>query len=277
MPELPEVETITHQLNKRLKGKTIKSINVLLPKLVKLSLKRFKKIAGGAEIKNVRRRGKLILIELANGYILIIHLKLSGQLIYQSRTKTNPALGKHTHLVYYFTDKSRLLHNDLRQFGFVKLISKSDLNKFLEKEKLGPEPLDKKFNLQVFRKLLARRRKSKIKTLLMDQSFVVGIGNIYANEILFFARVLPVRTVDSLKPDEVKKIYKGIKKILLLAIKKRGTSDRDYLDASGQKGKFKSLLKVYGREGEPCLICKRKIKRIKMGGRSSFFCDKCQK
>lgn len=275
VPELPEVETITSQLNRKIKGKTIKSVNVRLPKLVKYPLKKFKELVSGQRVKKVERRGKLVLIELSQGYFLVIHLKLSGQLIY--RTKKENILGKHTHLVYYFTDQSKLLHNDLRQFGFVKVVPKKELAAFLKKEKLGPEPLEREFILSLFKKKLAQRKKSKIKILLMDQSFVVGIGNIYANEILFSARVLPSRTAGSLKSEEIERIYKGIKKILSLAIKKRGTSDRDYVDARGREGEYVRLLKVYGREGKPCLICKNKIKRIKMGGRSSFVCDKCQK
>ena len=271
MPELPEVETIAKQLNRKIKNKKINKVEVRLEKLLKYSLVKFKKIVIGAEIKKVSRRAKLIIIELSNGYCLIIHLKLTGQLIFNGQEN------KHTHLVYYFTDGSYLIHNDMRQFGFVKVIEKDKLKEYFEKEKFGPEPLNKKFTLELFRTLLNKRKKSKIKILLMDPKFVAGIGNIYSDEILFNAGVLPIRLAESLKLIEIKKIYQEIKEVLTLAIKKKGSSNRDYFDAFGKKGNFVSSQKVYQREGQSCLKCKGQIKRIKIGGRSAHFCPQCQK
>jgi len=271
MPELPEVETIKRQLNRKIKGKKIKDVQVNLPKIVKYPLNKFKKIVKGAEIRNISRRAKLILIELSNNYFLITHLKLTGQLIF------NGAPNKYTHLIYYFTDKSYLIYNDLRQFGFIKLISKKELTDYFDKEKFGPEPLTKEFTLKLFKELLNKRKKSKIKILLMDPKFIAGIGNIYSDEILFSAGVLPFRKVETLNFLEIKKIYQEIKRILILAIKKKGSSNKDYFDALGQKGSFGPLQKVYQKEGQPCFKCKTKIKRIKMGGRSAHFCPKCQK
>ena len=270
MPELPEVETITRQLNKRIKGKKIKKVEVRLVKLVKYPLIKFKKLVVGAKIKSVSRRAKLLIIELSNNYSLVIHLKLTGQLI------LNGEINKHTHLIYYFTDGSCLIHNDLRQFGFVKVVAKKELADFFEKEKFGPEPLDKKFTLNLFKELLNKRKNSKIKSLLMDPKFVAGIGNIYSDEILFYAGVLPTRSASSLGPIEIKKIYQEIKRILVLAIKKRGSSNKDYFDAYGQKGNFVPLIKVYQRQGELCRRCRTKIRRIKIGSRSAHFCPKCQ-
>ncbi|MBU1291922.1 bifunctional DNA-formamidopyrimidine glycosylase/DNA-(apurinic or apyrimidinic site) lyase [Patescibacteria group bacterium] len=270
MPELPEVETIARQLNKRIKGKKIEKVEVHLVKLVKYSLEKFKKIVVGAEIKSVSRRAKLLIIELSSGYSLIIHLKLTGQLI------LNGEINKHTHLIYYFSDKSYLIHNDLRQFGFVKVIEKEKLEEYFEKEKFGPEPLDRKFTLSLFRKILDKRKNSKIKPLLMDPKFVAGIGNIYSDEILFHAIVLPIRIIKTLKSAEIKKIYQEIKRILKLAIEKKGSSNRDYFDAYGQKGNFVPLIKVYQRQGKLCFKCRTKIKRIKIGARSAHFCPKCQ-
>ena len=153
MPELPEVETIRKQLNRALEGKKIKSIDVKLPKLIKHPLKDFRKSICGASIKKATRRGKIIIIELSNGLFLAIHLKLSGQLICLSAGAEAKA-GRHTHIIYNFSDGSRLFHNDLRQFGYVKLFSKKDLNEFLTKENLGPEPLDKKFTFRLFKEQL---------------------------------------------------------------------------------------------------------------------------
>lgn len=269
MPELPEVETIRRQLNRKIKGKKIKKVEVFLSRFVKYPLDKFKKIVQGSRIKDISRRAKLIIIELDNGYCLIIHLKLTGQLIY------NGEKNKHTHLIYHF-DKNKLVHNDLRRFGFVKVVPKKELDKFLEKEGFGPEPLEKKFTLKVFKELL-KKKKGKIKQVLMDQKFIAGIGNLYSDEILFYAKVLPLRKISSLKEDEIKRIFKGIKKILPLAVKKRGSSPDTYLDAVGKKGNYLPLVKVYQRENKPCFVCKTKIKRLKMGGRSAHYCPKCQK
>ncbi len=271
MPELPEVETIKRQLERRIKGKRIKTVEVRLPRFIKLSLAKFKKIVSQAKIKDVSRRAKLLIIELSNGYCLVVHLKLTGQLIFNGKP------GKHTHLIYFFTDGSRLVHNDLRQFGFVKVVPKKELADFLEKEKFGPEPLSKKFTLSLFKELLNKRKNAKIKPLLMDQRFVAGIGNLYADEILFSARVRPIRQAKTLKEKEIKKIYQGIKRILTLAIKRQGSSVEYYLDAKGKKGNYLPLVKVYQRTGQPCFVCQTKIKRLKIGGRSAHFCPKCQK
>lgn len=271
MPELPEVETIKRQLSKKLKGKRIKKAEVRLRKLVRYSLDKFKKIVEGATVIGVSRRAKLLIIGLSSGYNLVIHLKLTGQLIF------NGQADKHSHLIYYFTDGSRLIHNDLRQFGFVKVIPKKELNEFLAKEKFGPEPLEKNFTLHLFRQLLTRKPRTKIKPLLMDQRFIAGLGNIYSDEVLFFAKVRPIRIVKTLKPEEIKKIYQGVRKILPRAIKRQGTSVDMYLTAEGKEGTYASLLKVYGRCDEPCFVCQTKIKRLKLGGRSAHFCPRCQR
>ncbi len=271
MPELPEVETIKKQLHLKIKGKKIKEVKVNLKKLVKYPLKKFKDLIIGSEIEKVTRRAKLIVIELSNGYCLIIHLKLTGQLIF------NGEENKHTHVIYHFADKSYLLHNDMRQFGFVKVVEKDKLEEYFESERFGPEPLSREFTPELFRELLKKRKKGKIKILLMDPKFVAGIGNIYSDEILFGAGVRPTRRAGSLRIKEIESIYKEIIRVLTLATKKKGSSNRDYFDANGKKGFFAPLQKVYQREGEKCFKCKGKVKRIKMGGRSAHFCPKCQK
>jgi len=277
MPELPEVETIKRQLEKMLIGKKIASVEVFLPKLIQgISTPTFKQKIEKIIIKNIWRRAKILIISLSNNFSLLIHLKMTGQLIYHKiyniKQKT-----KYTHIIYHFIDKSVLLHNDLRQFGYVKLINTDKVNALLEnKEKLGPEPLDKNFTLEKFKQLLQKRKTTKIKTLLMDQKFIAGIGNIYSDEILFFAKIRPARPVSALKQDEIKKIYQGIKKILTEAIKLRGSSVENYIDASGKSGEYAQKIKVYGRKGESCPKCKTKIERLKMAGRSAHFCPKCQ-
>ena len=271
MPELPEVETITKQLLKSIKGKTIKKIDVFLPKMVRSDLKQFKKLLIGAKISNIKRRAKLVIIELDNGYNLVIHLKLNGQLIVNG-----PKL-KYTHFIYHFTDKSHLVHNDVRQFGYVKIVSTDKLTDFFKKENFGPEPLQRLFTLNVLQKKLARKPKSKIKLFLLDQKNIAGLGNIYTDEILFFAGVRPTRLVRDLKLKEIEKIYKGIKLILKQAIQHKGTSAAWYLDTQGRKGNFQNILKMYQKKDKPCPACRTKVQRIKMGSRSAHFCPNCQK
>lgn len=278
MPELPEVETIRGQLEKFIVGKKIVKVNVSLPKMVKLSLTKFKKNVLGASIKSIKRRAKILIFELSNGWSMLIHLKMSGRLIFRAKgAKLKPEYEKWNHLIYYFNDGSCIFHNDLRQFGYVKLIETKKLDEFFKKEKFGPEPLDKSFTLQNFSELLEKRPKMKIKQFLLDQQNISGIGNIYSDEILFFARVHPLKKVGELKAGEIKKIFEGIKNILPKALKLRGTSDNDYLDALGEKGEYAARLMVYGREGEKCRKCAGIVQRIKIGSRSAHFCPKCQR
>jgi len=278
MPELPEVETIRNQLEKLIVGKEILKVDVGLPKMVKLPLDKFRKIVIGSKIKKVSRRAKILIFELSNGWSELVHLKMSGRLIFRGRgAKLQIQDTKWNHLIYYFKDASRLFHNDLRQFGYVRLVKTDELDAFFKKEKLGPEPLKKDFTLDEFSAILKRKPKEKIKQFLIDQRNISGIGNIYSDEILFFAGVHPLRRVAELKSIEIKKIFDGIKKILPKALKLRGTSDNDYLDALGKKGEYAMRLKVYGREGKKCKKCRGIIHRLKIGGRSAHFCLKCQK
>jgi formamidopyrimidine-DNA glycosylase len=278
MPELPEVETIRVQLNNFLAGKKIKKVEVGLPKMVKLFLAKFKKTVRGAKINGVARRAKILIFKLDNGWSVLTHLKLTGRLIFREEKEAVRLQDtKWNHLVYYFSDGSRLFHNDLRQFGYVKLVKTNELADFFKKEKLGPEPLEKDFSFDDFLALLAKRPKAKIKQFLMNPQNIAGIGNIYSDEILFYAGIVPLRKIGNLKPAEIEKIFAGIKKILAEALKLRGTSDSDYLDARGQKGDYARRLKVYGREGEKCKKCSGIISRLKINGRSAHFCPKCQK
>lgn len=279
MPELPEVETISRQLNKLIAGKKIKEIEVRLPKMVKMPPARFKRALEGAKIKKVGRRAKILVFEADNGWSFLIHLKMTGQLIYQPAINERGPIAenKHTHAIFCFIDGSRMIFNDLRRFGYLKLVKTDKLGEFFIKEGLGPEPLEKDFALADFEALLAKNSKAKVKQFLMDPKIIAGIGNIYSDEILFFSGVHPLRRNQTLKKEEVKKIFQGIKKILPEAIKAKGTSAENYVDAFGQKGSFLKKLKVYGREGEKCVKCKGEVVRMKIGGRSAHFCPLCQK
>ena len=278
MPELPEVETIRVQLQKLIIGKKISEVKVDLPKMVKLPLAKFRKIVVGSTIKDVGRRAKILIFELSNGQSILTHLKLSGRLIFRKKGEVlQPEDVKWNHLIYYFTDNSRLFHNDLRQFGYVKAVKTCELEDFFKKEKLGPEPLEEGFTLSKFPAILKRKPKAKIKQFLMDQQNIAGIGNIYSDEILFFAGIHPLRKIADLKPVEIRKIFNGIKKILAEATKLQGSSIDLYLNALGREGKYVPKLKVYAREGEKCGKCGGIVKRLKIGGRSAHFCPICQK
>ncbi|NCO15136.1 MAG: DNA-formamidopyrimidine glycosylase [Parcubacteria group bacterium] len=278
MPELPEVETIRSQLEKLIVGKKITKVDVGLPRMVKLSLDKFRKIVVGAKIESIGRRAKILIFGLSNGWSMLIHLKLSGRLIFRKKGEIlKDEDAKWNHLIYYFQDGSRLFHNDLRQFGYVKLIETDKLADFFKKEKLGPEPLKKYFTFEDFSAILKRKPKAKIKQFLMDQQNISGIGNIYSDEILFFAGVHPLRKISELKPKETKKTFQGIKKILTEALKLQGSSVDLYLNALGKEGEYVPRLKVYGREGEKCKKCGGAIQRLKIGGRSAHYCPSCQK
>jgi len=294
MPELPEVETIKNQLAEKIIGKKIEKVKIFLPKMVKTPLNAFKRAILNSVINNIQRRAKLIIVDLSCGYSLLIHLKMTGQLITRRKQKTanSKQQNKHTHLIFYLNDGNQLLFNDLRQFGYIKLLKTSEAEKLLEKE-YGPEPLENNFTIKAFKNILMRKpmgkRKSfsknpsfrptgrKIKQFLMDQKNIAGIGNLYADEILFFAGVMPTRKISTLTGKEIEKILAGIKKILKEAIEYRGSSVDNYLDARGKTGKYHLRLKVYGRKSQPCKKCKAKIQKIKLAGRGTHFCPKCQK
>jgi len=292
MPELPEVETIKNQLKEKIIGKTIKEVEVKLPKMIKgVKAKEFIAKVKGAKIKDIARRAKLLIISLSNGFSLLIHLKLTGQIIYPVRDKPLQVAAampkaerisngvyqpKYAHLIYYFSDGSVLFHNDLRRFGYVRLIKTANLPEFFLKEKFGPEPLEKDFTLERFKEIISQRSRWKIKPLLMDQSFIAGVGNVYANEVCFCAGVLPTREAGDFKDKEIKKLYQCLINILQEAIRLRGTSADTYVDLHGRKGKYLPKLKVYGREGKKCLNCQSKIKRIVLAGRGTFYCPRCQ-
>ncbi len=284
MPELPEVETIVRDLDKRLKGKKIASINSADKKVFQLSLADVKQ-ATGKTVKSVWRRAKTIIIDL--GQInLLLHLKMTGQLVYQAK-KSIIAGGhpiahegrelpnKFTRVIFKFNDNSILYFNDVRRFGWVKLAAAAELARL--NEKIGIEPLSKDFTLEFFKKFLSHKSKTTVKQALLDQKYLAGLGNIYADEALFAARIKPFRRVKTLQAPEIKKLWQAIPKILRYAIKRRGTSFNDYVDAQGETGNFIKYLKVYGRAGEKCKNCGQPVKKIKLGGRGAHWCDKCQK
>ena len=284
MPELPEVETIKNDLSSKIKGKTIANIEVLLDKIINVPTKGFVKTVKGSKITNIERRAKILIITLSGDHALLMHLKLTGQLIYVPelpkgglKELLTTKLYQYARVIFIFSNKSALVFNDLRKFAYIKLIPQNKVGEMLSKEKFGPEPLSPEFTLEKFKEILAKYPKRVIKQLLMDQAIIAGIGNIYSDEICFYAKVLPIKRVKDLSEEQIKNLFDGIKKILPLAIKLRGSSIDTYVDASGQKGSFVKEMKVYDREGEDCMRCSGKVKRVKIGGRSSYFCPSCQK
>ena len=288
MPELPEVETIKLGLEKNIVGKTIADFDSDWKKAINYKLADYIKKVKDLRIENVRRRAKMIILDLAKGWNILIHLKLTGQLVYGSKVKClvggHPIKegfeclpNKFTHAIFTFTDKSHLYFNDIRKFGWLRLYNDSDLQKGIEKMKLGIEPLSNEFTLEFLKQKLQNRPNLKIKQFLMDQTIIAGLGNIYSDEVCFYARIRPMRSLKSLSAKEISLIFKGIKKILNDSINAQGTTFSNYRNAQGEAGAYSKQLKVYGRYGEKCKICGTIIQRAKIGGRTSSYCPKDQK
>lgn len=266
MPELPEVETIVRQLNKEIKGKIITKVDVLDKKVVKSpSITKL----NGVKIKKVGRRAKLLLFYLSNGLVMTAHLKMTGKFFWGKEQD------KHTRVVFWL-GKKPLLFNDLRRFGYLELVKEKDIDKKLE-EKFGPEILSKEFGLAEFEEALKKKKKSRIKSLLLDQKFVAGIGNIYAQEACFSAQIHPERTAGSLSHAEIKKLLLALNKIMSKAVELGGTTSDDYMNLYGQSGGYSKHLKVYDRAGEPCKKCRRILVNKKINGRGTVYCEGCQK
>jgi formamidopyrimidine-DNA glycosylase len=272
LPELPEVETISRQLAAAIPGRTICDAEVHLEKVVKEPAPAaFPGRVRGRKITGVSRRGKYLLLELDDGHTLVIHLRMSGQLVYEEEAAPLP---RHTHLVLHL-DRGRLRLTDLRQFGRVWLLPAAEASRLPELAKLGPEPFSAAFS-EAYLAGLLRNSRRRLKPLLLDQEVVAGIGNIYADEILFRAGLHPARRGAELTASEVKRLYHAVKEVLAEGVAHRGTSIRDYVDAEGREGSHQNFLKVHHRAGQPCLRCGTPIEKIKFGGRGTYFCPGCQ-
>ena len=284
MPELPEVTVIVNSLNKKIKGLILESIEYDWPKGFHWGKFKMEDLKG-AKITGVDRRGKVVLLNTDKNITILIHLKLTGQLIYQDK-KTRiagghplpplnlPAPNKTTRVTFAFTNGGHLYFNDIRKFGWVK-IARSDKREVIRAVgELGPDALEIGFG--EFSERLAAKGKQRIKKLLMDQAFVSGIGNIYSDEALWRAKIHPKRLAGLLSGAEVKALYAGIGDSLKLAIAKGGSSANSFVDSGGEKGLFLTFAKAYHMTGRPCARCKTPIVREKMDGRSAHFCPACQ-
>ena len=279
MPELPEVETIKTDLRKTVCGKKIVRVRIHNSKVIRQPAPAaFKRSLEGLSIKRIFRRGKLLILELSNGKFLTVHFKMTGQLVLrpfpsaQKQLCVTIASAKTSSRVTFYLSSGMILDfNDQRLFGELRLIDDWQKLKFIQQ--LGPEPFD--LTSADFKDMLFKR-KTEIKPLLMDQSFISGIGNIYAAEILFRAKINPQRPAQSLVKEEQLALYKEIQKVLKSAIKHGGSSVDDYVRVSGKNGDYARFHRVYGREGKPCFVCSSPVKRIAQGGRGTYFCAKCQ-
>lgn len=296
MPELPEVQTVVNDLNQKIVGFFIVDFWSDWEKVIKnTTLDFFQENVKNKKILKVRRVGKNIFIDLSEGWTLYIHLKMTGHLLIKNRQvlsekeKKNfiEKVNNYIHHIW-FLDESKgknrencslnLEFSDLRKFAKIMLLKTEEVEKLPEIQALGVDAMDENFTLQKFQAILKKRPKSLISLILMNQNLIAGIGNIYRSEILFEAGIFPEKKVSELTEKEIEKIFLQIKKILQKAIELRGTSDSDYRDTAGEKGKFHELLKVYHLNGTICQKCKKvEIKRIKMGQRSVFYCPNCQK
>jgi len=270
MPELPEIETIRSGLQ-NIAGRKVKKIFRSDKKLRTASSLDLQGLVG-LEILEINRRARYLIINFSKGKSLILHLGMSGKVTLQ---KSFEKL-KHDHFVIFFDDDLHLIFNDARRFGFVDLVETKNLKTHQFLKKLGVEPLSDDFDfLHLEQKL--RSKKMNIKTAMMNNEIVVGVGNIYINESLFDSGISPLRDASSLNKNELKKLISSIKKILDHAIKLGGSSISDYVNSQGALGNFQNTFKVYGRAKEKCAGCKNLIQRVVQAGRSSFYCDKCQK
>ena len=360
MPELPEVETIKRGLDKLLRGKVIGKVSYDWPKSFNGSKQEIDKYLIGATVKSIKRRAKLLLIELSTGYTLAIHLKMTGQLVFVGNanqttgltdmlgdanlrnnasdfageqsfgastsngvnrtdgtkkrvaqvanqkfasSQANQATGltdmlgdanrwgaghpndslignlpdKSTRVIFTFKDASKMYFNDQRKFGWVKLLPTSKVKDLDFIKKLGPEPLNNQFTLSEFINRISKRKNSSIKATILDQSVLAGVGNIYADESLFVAKIHPSTKVGNLKKAQFAKLHSAIKQVLQEGIDSGGSSDKNYVNAEGKKGSYLTFAKVFRRQGQDCFSCKNKIIKIKVAGRGTHVCLNCQK
>ncbi len=273
MPEMPEVETIRRDLEEKVDGKRIKKVIIINPSYFKeVTPSHLIKALEGKKFSSFLRRAKYLILQVEGKSFLVIHFGMTGLLLYYLRPQKAE---KHTQFIIEFEDSSQLHYQDMRRLGNIWLTE--DFTTLEVIKELGPEPLSEEFTLERFKRELERRKRSKIKLLLMEQSFISGVGNVYANESLFRSGIHPERTAGSLEEKEIKTLYREINKVIEEAIEGRGSSVDTYRDLDGKRGLYEERLQVYGREGEPCLKCGSLIKMKKLGGRGTYYCQKCQK
>lgn len=286
MPELPEVETVRIGLNRLLPGKRILSVQHDWPKSFPNAAGDVEAFLIGSTIQSVHRRAKVLMIELDTKYSLIIHLKMTGQLVYRGEQNfgaghpndslVNQLPDKSTRVTFELSDNAKLFFNDQRKFGWVRLLPTAEVPNIDFFQRVGPEPLGSEFTWQEFRDRLKRRKNTNIKAAILDQSVIAGIGNIYADESLWGAKIHPSTLVKNVPATKIKALYKAVRDVLQLSIDKGGSSNQTYVDAEGNKGSYMTFANVFRREGKPCNRCGTTIIKTRVAGRGTHTCPTCQ-
>ena len=287
MPELPEVEVVKRSLEMNISNLIIKKVTINNNKLrYKINKKKFEKIIN-KKIISIERRSKYLLIKVSKKIVIIVHLGMTGKFFIVDKEKRKKTSfyyklskkdEKHNHIIFYLSNNIKLIYNDVRRFGFIKIAKSTEIHKNEHLRFLGPEPLSKNFNYNYFKKNIIKKNKN-LKNLLMDQKFVSGLGNIYVNEILHLCKLKPTKKTSNLSIDNIVSIVRFTKEVLAISIKKGGSSIKNFNDARGNAGVFQQSFRVYGREGKKCRknLCKGLIKKTIISNRSTFFCQNCQK
>ncbi|MEO6109460.1 MAG: bifunctional DNA-formamidopyrimidine glycosylase/DNA-(apurinic or apyrimidinic site) lyase [Candidatus Saccharimonadales bacterium] len=286
MPELPEVETVRRGLQALIVGKIVRSVSHDTPKSFPNAEADVTNFLLGSSIKAVRRRAKVLIIDLNNDYSLLIHLKMTGQLVFMGDVRfgaghpndslVNALPDKSTRASFIFDDGSQLYFNDQRKFGWIKLIPTVLIAETDFMKKVGPEPLEDSFTAKDFAERFTRRARTNIKAAILDQSVVAGVGNIYADESLWGAKIHPKRLVSSITPKEFGLLYTELRTVMNLAIEKGGSSNHTYVNAEGKKGSYMDFARVFRREGLPCPRCGTTIEKLRVAGRGTHICPHCQ-
>ena len=289
MPELPEVEVVKRSLVHKTQNLIIKAVKINDGRLrYKIDRNKIKKIIG-LKFKKISRRSKYLLFFLNKDFVMLVHLGMTGKFFFINSKRTTYKTSfyydidknkdkKHDRIIFNLSNNQKLIYNDIRKFGFIKIIKKINLNQNTHLKNLGPEPLSVEFNIKYFKNYIIGKERT-IKDLLMDQKFISGLGNIYVNEILFYSGVKPNKKIKKLSEGKIKKIIKLTKKVISKAIILGGSSIRDFSSSSGKKGLFQQHFSVYGKKGEKCIKknCRGIIIKIVISNRSTFYCNKCQK
>lgn len=286
MPELPEVETVRRGLHELIIGRVIRTETHDTPKGFPNTDADVRQFLIGATIIDVRRRAKVLLIDLSTDYSLVIHLKMTGQIVFRGEEvfgagHPNDSLigelpDRSTRVTLDFSDGSKLFFNDQRKFGWMKLLPTAMVIEMPFMQKVGPEPLEDSFTAEAFAARFTRRAKTSIKAALLDQSVVAGVGNIYADESLWGAKIHPKRLVGSITPDEFTALYTELRTVMNMAIDKGGSTDKNYVNAEGKRGSYMDFARVFRREGQACPRCGTEIIKFKSAGRGTHVCPVCQ-
>lgn len=287
MPELPEVETVVRGLNRLILKKKIAQVKHDWPKSFPNLEKDVNDFMIGAEISKVQRRGKAIIIELNNGWALVTHLRMTGQMVYRGEENwgaghpnddfLNDLPNKSTRVEIDFEDQTKLFFNDQRKFGYMKLLPEPEIEELSFFQKLGPEPLEDNFTVEIFKERLLKKKNSLIKPTILDQSVIAGVGNIYADEALWRAKIHPETRIKDFLNVDFKNLHESIRFVMNKSIEKGGSTDRNYVNADGLRGNYLEYAAVYHKNGQPCKRCGTEISKIRVGGRGTHFCENCQK